>query len=194
MTRGERLRCVVIVCCYFLRNLAYYRVGWKHRDNWRELTVNPNASFWRAVSANFIDFCVLDWCKLFGDDKNKRHKDYGEHYWGKIVSDPQKFESELLQRLKITTVEFESFRREMREYRDKFLAHLDSDREMRIPKLDLAKGSVEFYCEYVMQNEAQTGVLTGLPDTTEKLQRGYPEWQDEAERVYRQLGAKSDGR
>ena len=53
-----------------------------------------HASFWRQANANFLDMCVLEWCKLFGDPK-------GEHYWGRIVSDAAVFEMALLGHLQM---------------------------------------------------------------------------------------------
>jgi hypothetical protein len=75
----------------------------------------------------------------------------------------------------------------MREYRDKCIAHLDSEPVMNIPKLDLARASVEFYHTYVVANEAQPGDLSGWPDTAARLQRGYKESEEEAGAVYKQI-------
>jgi hypothetical protein len=41
----------------------------------------------------------------------------------------------------------------MRIYRDKFLAHLDSEKIMRLPQMDTAKGSVFYYYGYLLRNE-----------------------------------------
>ena len=75
LTRGKRLRRVVIVCASFGRNLAYYRVGQE-----KGRAVHPedqrHASFWRQVNGNFLDLCVLEWCQLFGE-RERRRDDYG---------------------------------------------------------------------------------------------------------------------
>ena len=162
-TVSVEARRVVILCCQFVRNLAYYRVGGKHPTGWKDPPLGPTASFWRIVNGNFIDVCVLEWCKLMGDAK-------GQHCWERVVSDKAKFKAELFKHLNVSESQFEKFRLEMREYRDKFLAHLDSELVMNIPMLDLARKSVEFYHAYVVANEAQSGDLSGLPDTTNKLQ------------------------
>jgi hypothetical protein len=140
--------------------------------------LQPTASFWRIVNGNFIDACVLEWCKLLGDPK-------GQHYWERIVTDTEKFKAELLKQLNVSESEFETFRVEMREYRDKFIAHLDSEPVMNIPKLYLARASVEFYHAYVVANEAQPDDLRGWPDTAAKLQLGYKESEEEAEVAYK---------
>ena len=130
LTRREQPRRVVLLCCHFARNLAYYRVG-HPGEPW-----HPNRDFWVTVNGNFLDQCVLEWAKLLGDRR-------GDHHWMQIVSDPTKFEKELLKYLKMNAAEFETYRDQVREYRDKFLAHLDSLKVMTPPRLDIAKASVE---------------------------------------------------
>jgi hypothetical protein len=167
LSRRERLRRVVILCCHFTRNLAYYRVGGRHPSGWKDPPLQPTASFWRVVNGNFIDTCILEWCKLLGDTK-------GQHSWMRVVSDKEQFKTELLKHLSVSEVQFEDFRQEMREYRDKFIAHLDSELVMNIPKLDVAKRSVEFYHDYLVKNEARDGDLSGLYQPAKSLTLGIP--------------------
>ena len=158
-------------------NLAYYRVGRKpehlHLQNYK-----TRGNFWRVVSGNCIDTCVLEWCKLFADPR-------GEHYWRKIVSDPARFQKELLYHLGVDEAAFGKEIEVMRRYRDKFLAHLDSDEVMNIPCLDIAKKSIWFYYGYVVEHEAQETDLTGLPC---ELDAGYAQCEAEAHAVYKRHG------
>jgi len=71
----------------------------------------------------------------------------------------------------------------MRLYRDKFLAHLDSEEVMNIPGLDVAKKAVWFYHAYVVRHEVQPGDLAGLPI---ELDVGYAQCEDEAQGIYEQ--------
>jgi hypothetical protein len=158
MPRKDWLRRVVILCCSFARNLAYYRVAWS--EEYRPLLglKNAHANFWRAANNNFIDMCVLEWCKLFGDTQ-------GKHYWGKIVTSMPKsvFEESLLRHLGF---EADAFKKEisvMHYYRDKFLAHLDLDYSVILPTLDVAKKAVWFYHAHIVNREANPGDLAGLP-------------------------------
>jgi hypothetical protein len=176
MPRRERLRRVVLLCCAFMRNLAYYRATFSAAP------AGPNGEFWVTTNGNSIDQAVLEWCKLFCG-KEERHS------WERIVSDRKKFEKELLKRLGMSESEFEDYRVAMRRYRDKFLAHLDSDRVMNIPNLDAAQRAVEFYHEYITAGEATVHDLTGLPATAEDL-RTYSQDRDaEARRVF---GTRTD--
>jgi hypothetical protein len=65
MSRKDRVRGVVTLCRSFAWNLAYYRTGWSKK--YKHLL--DASDFWRAVNGNFLDMCVLEWCKLFADKK-----------------------------------------------------------------------------------------------------------------------------
>jgi hypothetical protein len=176
MPRRDRLRRVVILCRNFARNLAYYRAG--RKDEHRQLfdaVKTASAHFWLVTSANFIDMCVLEWCKLFADVRDR-------HHWSKIVADRAGFEAALLAHLGLDAAAFREEIKTMRRYRDKFLAHLDSDYTMHIPALNVARAAVWFYHAYVANHEAKHGDLAGLPLD---LERGYHETEAEADAVYR---------
>jgi hypothetical protein len=76
---------------------------------------------------------------------------------------------------------------EVRYYRNNFVAHLGSDREMNLPKLDFLDKSVRFYHAHVADNESRAGDLTGLPDTPEKFSLGYEQCVKEAVRVFQRF-------
>jgi hypothetical protein len=121
LTRNERLRRVLILGRDFIRNIGYVRGAQKHPAGWKEPPLHSAVNFYRIAHNNALDMCVLDWCKLFGDDKTKAPASWGKHFWGKIVSDPACFEAELLQSLNVSAADFEAYRIEMRTYRDRFV-------------------------------------------------------------------------
>jgi hypothetical protein len=175
MPRKLRLRRVVILCREFARNLAYVRAGQREEYSQLFAASNPTASFWRVIRNNALDMCVLEWCKLFGDKQAR-------HYWGNIVSNPADFEEQLLINLQMGQealgVEIAAIRR----YRDKFVAHLDSENRVDIPKLDVPKSAVWFYHKRVIEHEAQPGDLYGLP---RQLDAVYHQCEEEACSVFR---------
>ena len=168
MSRNDRIRRVVILCCAFARNLAYYRAGWSLEH--KGLLEN---TFWRQVNNNFVDMCVLEWCKLFGDQKEK-------HYWGKIVTNRAAFKAGLLLHLGLDDKAFEGEISDMRKLRDEHIAHLDSDLTGYIPQLDIAKKTVWFYYEHVVNHEAKPGDLLNLPID---IDRGYLACEEEAKAI-----------
>lgn len=179
MPRKDRLRRVVILCCHFGRNLAYYRVG--QSEHYRHLfdpAKTASANFWRMANSDFLDMCVLEWCKLLADEK-------GQHHWRKIVTDRTVFKANLLNHLQLNEAALQQYIDTMRTYRDKFVAHLDSDLTMSVPKLDVAKRAVWFYHAHIVRQEATPEDLAGLGV---KLDEGYALSEDEARRVFSSAG------
>jgi hypothetical protein len=144
MTRRKHLRRVFILCCHCLRNLSYYRAGWSEG----KLVFRNN--FWMTVNGNFMDICVLEWCKLFADPR-------GKHFCKKLASDPATFSRGLLRELRMSEKEFLAYVGEVREYRDKFVAHLDLEEVMRPPVLEVIKKSVSYLYDYLLAHEDEGG-------------------------------------
>jgi hypothetical protein len=160
-------------------NIAYYRAGYSGGC----AAYETRSNFWRCVSGNFIDTAVLAWCKLFANNE--------EHSWKRIVPTPSHdtFQADLLRELGITAVEWNDYINVMRTYRDKFLAHLDSDETMAIPRLDLAIKSAIFYGEYLTRNE---GILHGLAAGDIDFEGRYGECYAEGAQIYG-TGRDSEG-
>jgi hypothetical protein len=151
MDQKGRVRRTTILCCHFLRNAAYYRTGWE------DGRLRLGGQFWVTANGNFLDHCVLEWCKLFGDKR-------GEHYWQKVVIDPAAFWPELLEHLGKSQEQFDSYVGEMRLLRDKFIAHLDSEPTMYPPHLDLAVTSAtRLYDHLVTSPETSKFVTDACP-------------------------------
>jgi len=168
MTRRQRLRRVGILCCHFLRNLAFYKAGW------RKGKLIFKDQFWVNANSNFIDICVLEWCKLFGEKR-------GQHYWQKVVTDQAAFLVGLLHAVGKTEAEFDAYVEEMRIYRDKFVAHLDSAEVMNIPSLRTARKSVSFLYGYLLANEEEDNCFHDAPP---KASRFYRLFYSQGRRVY----------
>jgi hypothetical protein len=173
LERPKRLRRVVLLCATFARNLAYLRAMMPFRDR---ITARDH-DFWMTLSNNSLDMAVLEWCKLFADEKDK-------HHWSAVVTDPKQFEVALLADLGLSGLEFEDYQKVMRKYRDKFIAHLDSDMVMDVPPMDTAETAGRFYHAYVVEHEADVGDLGGLPASRKALTNYYLQEQKVAEHRY----------
>ena len=171
MERKKFLRMVATLCLYCLRHMAYYRAGW----NGRSLILRTQ--FWVAVNGNFIDICVLEWCKLFGDLR-------GKHSWKRAVSDPKSFQDGFLQDLELTEAEFNVYVVEMRTYRDKYVAHLDLVERFDIPTLDIAKKSIVYLYNYLLEQEDQGGYFS---DAHRDVSRFYENAFKEGLSVYKKV-------
>ena len=179
LTPTERRRRVVLLCCSFMRNLASHRAGGqaKLRDNLLNPNYTPEGDFWIQVHGNFLDTCVLDWCKLFAD------KD-GKHHWRRVVDNPDCFETDLYATLGVTDTEFETQVEAIRHYRDKFVAHLDQERTMFLPTLEVARKAIVFLHERLVQQAPSQEDWRGLPASAEQFERVFTQASEQAKRVY----------
>jgi hypothetical protein len=159
---------VIRLCCYAAANFAYYRAGWRNGNLVR------SSQFWVAVNGNFLDMGVLEWCKLYTDKK-------GHHFWGKIVGDRAAFEAKLYVQLGLTPDRFEEVCRVMRTYRDRFVAHLDSELIAHTPHLDLAIESTLYYHSHIIRTELPPA---SVPDLPSDLRAYYEKCSTEASEIY----------
>jgi len=150
MTTRQRLRRVALLCVHFMRNLAYYRTGWSE-DGLKKTT-----DFWVTVNGNFYDICILEWCKLFADKNDK-------HCWMKVVDDKESFERRLIESLGLSPDEYREFVESIRRYRDKFVAHLDSDPTAQLPHFEIAERVIIFYYNYLVEKNKTEEFLGTLP-------------------------------
>jgi hypothetical protein len=179
LSKRDRLRRIAILCCSFIRNLAYYRAG-QAQEVVGLLNANAkNASIWRQMNSNFIDMCVLEWAKIFVDMS-------GAHGWKRVVSKKADFEAGLLSHLGIDAAAYENQRQAVREYRNEFVAHLGEERQINIPRLDIALGAVRFLYNHLASTEAKPGDLAGYARSLDELDRGYEQCAAEATVLFRQ--------
>lgn len=150
-TEIQRLRKTALLCLHCIRNLAYYRER-------REELLNPRENqFWRTVDSNFLDICVLEWCKLFADTR-------GKHHWAKVITDKDRFLNTLLAELGCDEVQFKNFIDAIKTYRDKYVAHLDHENTMNIPYLDKVEKSVIHLYNSLLDHEEVESCFSDAPN------------------------------
>ena len=154
MNRRARLRRTGILCLHCLRNAAYYR-AWNATPRTRR-----EEQFWLTANGNFIDICVLEWCKIFGDK-------HAKHHWSKSVSDTGAFLQGLYAHLGIDAAAFEVLRLQVRRYRDRFVAHLDADNRFDVPPLQPIIDSTRFLYNYLIENEDDVNAFHDAPRRAE---------------------------
>jgi hypothetical protein len=175
----ERRRGVVRLCCNFMRNLAFHRAG--RQNEVREYLLNrnhPQGEFWIQGHGNCLDTCVLDWCKMFADYD-------GEHHWHRVVDDDDRarFKRDLFTAVG-KGAEFNQTFKKVKHYRDKFVAHLDEERVMLLPDLEVARQATVFLFERLAQMIASPKEWQDLPASTEELAFLYRRASEQAESVY----------
>ncbi len=155
MKRKERIRRAGLICIHCARNIAYYRAGWK------DGALIKRTEYGATVNSNFIDLGLIEWCKIFGNHEEK-------HHWKNIISNKILFREDMLKNIKIDQKALKAHWKKVLTYRNKFLAHLDSNEIMHIPTLDITLKTVFFYYSYLYQHNNSNGVLNGLPNNLEE--------------------------
>jgi hypothetical protein len=175
----ERRRRIALLCCNFMRNLAFHRAG--RQDEVREYLLNPHhpqGEFWIQGHGNCLDTCVLDWCKVFADYKR------GKHHWRRVLGDPECFRADLEKALGTTAAAFDDVIERITRYRDKFVAHLDDKREMDLPDLEVARQATVLLYERLAQMIASPKEWRCLPASTEELAFVFTRASEQAKSVY----------
>jgi hypothetical protein len=150
MYSPNKSRRAAIVCVHFIRNLGFFRAGWDGK-----VRLFLKSDLWATINSNFIDIAVLEWCKLFGDSRAR-------HHWGQVVVDGRAFFPQLLADLAIAETEWTLYVKGIREYRDKFVAHLDDFNIMNIPRMEVAEKAT-YYLYDTIKAESDLELLQGLP-------------------------------
>jgi hypothetical protein len=152
MKHPEHVRRVALLCCHCLRNIAFYRAGWQHGQ------LRIRRQFWIGANGNALDIAVLDWCKLFADRKSK-------HHWKRVVSDHGAFLKGLYAALAMSEKEFRDYVRATLRYRNKFVAHLDEESIMQIPRIRVLRKSSAFLYNHLRADALHSLNLPDAPAT-----------------------------
>jgi hypothetical protein len=80
--------------------------------------------------------------------------------------------------------QFAELTKQLKHYRDKFVAHLDAERTMRLPALEAPKAALAFLHARLVQQMTSKEDWRGLPTTSEQLQLGFEQASREAQAVY----------
>ena len=122
---------------YVGRNAACFRALSKYKD---EL----NQDYWILIYNNFFDIAILGWCKVFGADSEPTH-------WKRIVDDYSSFLQDLLDALKINLSGWETYCKDIKKYRDKYIAHHQNyPNRTHYPYLDIALKSSFYYYSWLI--------------------------------------------
>jgi hypothetical protein len=170
MSDRDRVRRTVILSLHCLRNIAFYRAGWR-ANNFR-----VRRQFWIAANGAFMDSAILEWCKLFADPN-------GKHRWSRSVDDKAGFAEALYRRLRFTEAQFSAYAKTFKHPRDKFIAHLDEEKLMNIPRVRVARASAAFLHDYLVGGPATSRWFSSTE--RESARQFYSFWYRKAVSEYR---------
>jgi hypothetical protein len=138
-------RRMMLLCCHCVRNIGYYRMGYVNEKGTGAL--KDTTEFGATVNGNMLDVAVLEWCKLFADEK-------GRHHWKKFIRErdaQDRFHRQLRKKLSLTNDQWNDYDEQVTHYRDKFVAHLDQLNKMNIPRLQAALDATLFLYAHVRE-------------------------------------------
>lgn len=168
LTEGERLRRVALLTRHCIDNIACYRAGWA-TDSKGEKHVVVQRNFWIRANGNFLDIAVSEWCKVFADRRSK-------HHFARVMPEAATLLAGLTAALGMDEAAYGALIAGVREYRDKFVAHLDDQRVMNVPAMQPLLDSAIFLYDTLCTNEATVVHLTGLqPDAKEFYDKRFAE-------------------
>ena len=100
----------------------------------------------------------------------------------------------LLTDLNKTEEQFCDLIQRVRNYRDKFVSHLNSDRVINPPFLDDALKALRFYHRHVVEQEAASGDLCNRANTAAKMGDYYQQCIAEATQIYSRIASRKNFR
>ena len=116
--------------------------------------------FWVIAHNNYLDIAILEWCKLFTDRA-------GKHHWRKSVTDQDAFRAKLLSEIRCDEEAFLEYALSLKIYRDKFVAHLDEDNEIAMPKMTIARLSTQTLFRWLREHEDDCNAYHDAPRRAE---------------------------
>lgn len=142
MSADDLLKNAVRIVAAVVRNIHLKRVL-------HDTHPEPRLNFWRLIYGNCLDMAVIDWCKLFGSDKEPVH-------WKNVVpeADHDNFRAGLLSALGLSAGEWHEQRRRIKAYRDNLAAHFDvgfirRETDLRWPDLTMPLSATYFYYDWL---------------------------------------------
>ncbi len=127
-----------------IRNAAAFRSLWKQKGALEQ-------NYWKLVLSNFFDMAILNWCKVFGADGEETH-------WKKIVHDHTSFRTALQQRAGISKSKWETYWKEMTEFRSTQISHCKQPPNLtNYPVLDIAIETSCYYYEWLVRELKSLG-------------------------------------
>jgi hypothetical protein len=167
LTAHERHRRVLLLCCSFARNISIYKQTFEAGAPLLD-TRHEYAGFWREISSSCLDIALLEWCKVWADVR-------GKHFWKRVVRESEHdfFQRQLFARLKVSSQAWDILVSSVKTYRDQFIAHLDDNRVMQIPRLDQTREAIWFLYDYLSTHRDEIIDLAGLPKTIDEFERGF---------------------
>lgn len=133
------------VVVFFVQHIAYFRgLRAVYSEN------ADDRDFWRSTCDAHLELATVAWCKVFGSYSEDMH-------WTKIPAGllaeqtRDNFRRVVLEQTGLTQDQWKCYHREMLDFRDKYVAHLDlhDPFDGAVPRFDTALVVAEAYQDWV---------------------------------------------
>jgi hypothetical protein len=172
----DRLWRAVDTCRHCLKNIAFYRAGWRMGQ------YRASGVFWQNANNAFFGLAISEWCKLFADGK-------GRHHWSLLVENRKRFEWELFKRVRKSEAQFKDYLKMAKGARDKAVAPLDEHTAMQMPNLRTARTSVAYFHDYLLH--LPNAIRSAADEENLAAASLYRGWYRVARLEYRSAAARS---
>lgn len=175
MNKKTKVKKSCLLCLSFVRNFAFYLAAY-NVDGSHIVGGTPSLAnqYWNTTQGNHIDIAVIEWCKLFGSDRQEKF------HWKSVVNDAARYKKQLLTVFGQGETEWAVYRETILKYRDKFVVHLDEEKDYVVPYLKMALKLVENHYDYLLKHEAEDDVFFLVPP----IQAYYQKHFEMARKVY----------
>lgn len=138
--------------CGCIANIASYKSMIEfNKNNNGKLKINRN--YWNLVNRNFYDSAIIQWCIIFTESN-------GAHHWKSIFINKDEWKSEMLHAINISTDQYESQAKQIKEYRNMYVAHLDDGTENLIhPFTEMILQSSKYLYDYIINNNVTNKII-----------------------------------
>lgn len=144
LDQGKKLNYLIELCRNFCCQYSCYVLA---RDGWEDSPGTLSI----IIHNNFYDMAVLDFMKIFGDINND------DFHYRKILAGADAVYTELLEMLAFSEESWWVYRKEIKTFRDKRIAHLDKERGINIPCLDIAYSAISKIYDTAAKEKKELG-------------------------------------
>ncbi len=137
------------MCRDFIREISYHRAMLPYTDNLR-------TNIWIYTFNNYIDMAVLNWCHLFGNNSDDLH-------WMRVIEDADTFRDNFLKIVGLNFDEWKAYRKTIKDYRNKDVAHIEVRPETTVPEMDIAITATCIYYSAALEELKTFGNYEALP-------------------------------
>ena len=154
MDRDQILSRALITCLDYVRNMVFY-------DSFAVENTAIKDIMLIFIANNFYTAAILNWSHLYGSTSEVLH-------FRNLIPEPDKYKEQLLDELGIDHEKWCEYWDEIKDYRDKRVAHIDPELNVLIPDTEIASKSVCFFYNALIQELKQYPGYEIFPDNLNK--------------------------